>query len=242
MKAEIIKMDELEFRRSIYSEPSTNDEDVRKAADQDESKQKLWEDIKGLDAAIQEVMNVPVPENLAHKVILNQSLNQHQETRKRGRVQLALAASVAFAIGISFTTFKQNQSEFDLSEGALAHFYHAKEMESGDANLSMQQVNFKLASFGTQLSSSIGKVYSANFCDVNNVKTLHLVMDGEQGKVSVFIVPHEDRFLIQDSFGDDNMSGKSLQMGDHDMVIIGEKNEPLDKLKTSLSSKLNFTA
>jgi hypothetical protein len=242
MKAEIIKMDELEFRRSIYSEPSTNDESVRKEAEQDQSKQKLWDDIKTLDASIEEVMNIPVPENLAHKIILNQSLNQHQETKKRGRVHLALAASVAFAIGISFTTLNQSQPEFNLSEGALAHFYHAKEMETGDSNLSTQQVNFKLASFGTEFSSDIGKVYSANFCDVDNVRTLHLIMDGEQGKVSVFIVPHEDRFLIQDSFGDKDMDGRALKMGDHDMVIIGEKNEPLDKLQKSLLGKLNFTA
>jgi hypothetical protein len=169
-------------------------------------------------------------------------LHQHQETKKRGRVHLALAASVAFAIGISFTTFKQNQPEFNLSEGALAHFYHAKEMETSDGNLSTQQVNFKLASFGPQFSSDIGKVYSANFCDVDNVRTLHLIMDGEQGKVSVFIVPHQDRFLLQDTFGDKDMNGRSLQMGKHDMVIIGEKDEALDKLKNDLSSKLNFTA
>ena len=242
MKAEIIKMDDLEFRRSIYSEPSTNDEKVRNAAMQDESKQKLWNELKEFDTAIQETMNIPVPENLAHKIILNQSLNQHQEIKKRGRVHLALAASVAFAVGISFTSFQQRQPDINFSEGALAHFYHAKEMESGDSNLSMQQVNFKLASFGTQFSSEIGKVYSANFCDVDNVRTLHLIMDGEQGKVSVFIVPHEDRFLIKDSFGDKDMEGRSLQLGNTDMVIIGEKNEPLDKLKTSLSKKLDYTA
>jgi hypothetical protein len=58
----------------------------------------------------------------------------------------------------------------------------------------------------------------------------------------VFIVPHQDRFLIQDSFGDKNMNGRSLKVGDHDMVVIGEKNESLDKLQKSLSSKLDFTA
>jgi hypothetical protein len=67
-------------------------------------------------------------------------------------------------------------------------------------------------------------------------------MDGEQGKVSVFIVPHQDRFLLQDTFGDKDMNGRSLQMGKHDKVIIGEKDEALDKLKNDLSSKLNFTA
>ena len=242
MKAEIIKMDDLEFRRSIYSEPSTNDSKVRDAALQDESKQKLWNELKDLDVAIQETMNVPVPENLAHKIILNQSLNQHQETKRRGRVHLALAASVAFAIGISFTTFQQRQPDINFSEGALAHFYHAKEMESGDANLSTQQVNFKLASFGTQFSSDIGKVFSANFCDVDKVRTLHLIMEGEQGKVSVFIVPHEDRLLMKDTFGDDDMDGTSLQLGDTNMVIIGEKGEPLEKFKSALSKKLDYTA
>ena len=60
-------MDDLQFRRSILTEPKNRDEDVRNAIKQDPAKQKFVHEIDALDEKIAQAMNIPVPDDLYNK-------------------------------------------------------------------------------------------------------------------------------------------------------------------------------
>lgn len=239
-KAEVVKMDDLEFRRAVYTAPFTNDEKVVQAAQEDDAKKQFWDELKEMESNIHKATMVKVPSELAHKLILRQSLKLHQEHKKRSRVYLALAASVAFAVGLSIKVFNQDANYINLGEHAIAHVYETEGSEMlASANLPLNMVNSKLASFGSEFTTEIGRIFSANYCYLNKLKALHIIMSGEQGKVSVFVLPHNKDYDLQEVFSDENYVGTSNRFGNTDMIIVGEKGENIEEFKTKLADKFN---
>ena len=236
------KMDDLEFRRKLYADPNCTDEDVLAAIASDPQKLAFYSELKQLDENMHQASKVKVPDDLVHKLILRQTMQTHKSQKVRQRVHLAMAASVAFVVGISFTLWQQSNL-LDLSKQAIAHVHqegaHALEAQQ---NVSLQQVNAKLAKFGGELSEDIGRVYYANFCDFENVRSLHMVVEGEQGKVSVFVIPHNDDYLSEgESFGNKYQS-QAVDMQRASIIVVGEEGENITKMKQKLSKKIQFSA
>ena len=67
-------MDDLQFRRGIYSDPHNKDntfsDEVLAEINSNPAKKQLSNDIKQLDNKIAKAMNVEVPEDLVNKLIL----------------------------------------------------------------------------------------------------------------------------------------------------------------------------
>ena len=112
-------MDELEFRRRIYADPETTDSDVVEAAKEDESKRSFWNEQKQFDKQLKQALKVDVPEDLASKLIWQQSADEFTRYKRRSRWYLAMAASVAFTVGIGLTMWYHQP--LSIGGQALAH-------------------------------------------------------------------------------------------------------------------------
>jgi hypothetical protein len=237
-----VKMDELEFRRTLYADPNSTDEKVLAAIADDPKKQAFYKELKQLDKNMHQASQVKVPDNLVHKLILRQTMQSQKSNKVRNRIQLAMAASVAFVVGVSFTMWQQNNL-LDLSKQAIAHVHY----EGGYAldaqeNISLQQVNAKLAKFGGEFSEDIGRVYYANFCDFENVRSLHMVVEGQNGKVSVFIVPHNDDYQAEGSSHDTKYTSQATDLKRASIIVVGEEGANISNMKEQLNKKIHFSA
>lgn len=233
-------MDDLEFRRTIYANPYCDNEEVKAAAASDSAKQQFWDEMKQLDKALQHTAKVPVPDGLAQRLLLKQSMQSHKQQQIKRRWHLSIAASVIFMLGVSFTLWQHQ--DVDLSKHALAHVYHDANALQVDENVPLEQVNAKLASFGGQFTDDIGKVYYANFCDFNRVKSLHMVIEGEYGKVTVFVVPHKDNQKLQQQFSDGQYQGRGMDLQQASLIMVGDNQQSLQKIQDRLQSRLLFSA
>ncbi|WP_297823756.1 DUF3379 domain-containing protein, partial [uncultured Paraglaciecola sp.] len=222
MKIGGVKMDELEFRRSLYADPNSTDERVLAAIASDPKKQEFSQELKDLDKSMQQASQVEVPGDLVNKLLLRQTMQSHRASKVRNRIQLAMAASVAFVVGVSFTMWQQ-QSLLNIADQAIAHVYQegSYALDAQD-NVSLQQVNAKLAQFGGEFTEELGQVYYANFCDFENVRSLHMVMQGENGKVSVFIVPHDATYLAEGSSQDRRYNSQAVDLKRASIVVVQE--------------------
>lgn len=236
-------MDDLQFRRAIYADPNCKDEAVKQAAADDPAKQEFWNELKQLDLALVKASNVDVPEGLANKLILKQSMQRHVVDKRKTRVHLALAASIAFVFGVSFTVWQQ-QRVIDLSEHALAHVYHEYDgfALKSEGNVGLGKVNAQLASIGTQITDKISRVYFANFCTFEGVKSYHMVMQGENGKVSVFVLPRNAKHSSVAEFSDGKMHGETLEFDNTRLIMVGEQGQSFDELKSKISERMQFSA
>lgn len=236
-------MDDLQFRRTIYADPNCTDDEIIVAAKRDPAKREFWEQLKKLDGKIYQASRVDVPEDLAHRLILRQSLSSHSKSQKRGRIHLALAASIALAFGVSYTLWQQSDV-IDLGQHALAHVQQEGNgyalHENGDIDLS--KVNAQLASLGATLEQKPGRIYYANFCYFDNIRSYHLVFEGENGKVTVFVIPDTDRLHGVDSFADQQLFGEVIKTNRTSVVLVADKGKSFDEFKNRLRQNMLFSA
>ena len=229
-------MDELKFRRQAYGEPNSQEPDFLDAAMESAEREAFLNDLKGLDAKIEHALKVDVPDDLAAKLLLRQQLQHHHSQRRKTGFAFALVASVAFLAGITFTLLRVGP--VDLGQHALAHVYHEDRALNIDQDVPFQDVNFQLASLNTlgdmQFTQQPGKVFYSKFCDFQGVESLHLVMQGELGKVSLFIVPLEERMVLEKAFADNKYQGMGFETDNAYMLLVGEKSRDLDYVKNEI--------
>ncbi|WKE64186.1 DUF3379 family protein [Gallaecimonas kandeliae] len=237
-------MNELEFRRRLLADPQ--DPELLQAAKGNDANSRLLAEVRQQDAELQAALKVPSPGNLANRIILSQTLKDfEQRQRRRSRWQLGLAASFAFLAGsfLSFFTLDRNQLGF--SQNALAHVYHEYPTMTGavDEHATLASFNSKLASYGGKLEQSVGHIYYVNFCDFEGVSSLHSVMAGEKGRVTVFFVDAKAKAGEKEKayFGDGKFDGMAEQLGSHQLIIIGEKGEPLQDMENKLKASLRWS-
>lgn len=234
-------MDELEFRRRIYANPDDTDDALIEAAKQDMKQACFWNDIKTLDKQIEKAVDVPIPEDLANKLIWQQSMQDFARHKRRSRWYIALAASVAFVCGLSFTLW-QHPANVDVEAAALAHMRYAEiEMSHSAEPVNMQLVNAKLAQFGATLTADIGHIHSANYCHLDKLQSLHLIVDTPQGKMSVFILPQDKNTPVPDRFSDQDYHGQSFAARRANVMIVGHRGEDLSDMTNTIKQRLQFS-
>lgn len=243
LQCEASTMDDLQFRRSMYADPKTTDEDVRNALKDAPSKQKFAQELEALDAKLSEALKVPVPDDLYNNLILRQTLASHQQQKKKTRVHLAMAASVAFALGLTLNFMLFSSAHSNLGDYALAHVYHEEGLlkNNGNAKVTLTSLNQKMATFDGSFSKKVGELISAEFCRFDGMNSLHLVFQGKSSPVTVFIVPKNDHLDFAESFGDDTLKGASAKFEQADIIVIGDKNESLEQWQTNINDNVQWS-
>ena len=121
------KMDDLQFRRSIYADPTSLDKDIVAAQNADPAKKQLAQELCQFDEKLKQAMKISVPDDLCNKLLLRQTLASHQQEKRKTRIHLALAASVAIVAGLVVNYLQFSSSYTNLGDYALAHVYHEQE-------------------------------------------------------------------------------------------------------------------
>jgi hypothetical protein len=235
-------MDDLQFRRSIYSDPNSQDVELLAAIQESPARQKQAKDIISLDERIKQAMQVPVPDDLCDKLILRQTFASHQQHKRKKRFHLAIAASVAVFGGL-LVNYMQFSSAYDnLGDYSLAHVYHEESIHSNNSTntVSLTSLNSKMATFEGSFKSTVGKLIFADYCRFGGMKSLHLVYQGETSPVNVFIVPKDDRVNFVDRFNDQTYYGETLGFKNANVIIVADGNESLNKWQQNVSQTINW--
>ncbi len=236
-------MDDLQFRRAIYADPNNQDADTIAAQQNDPSKKQFAQEICQLDERIKQALQVPVPDDLCDKLILRQTLASHQVHKRKARIHLALAASVAIVGGLMLNFIQFSSAYSNLGDQALAHVYH--EQGSFDNNttklVSLASLNKKMAAFDGNFSQSLGKLLFADYCRFDGMKSLHLVYQGKTSPVTVFVVPKDEQLRFDADFNDKKLFGSSLEFSQSNIIVVADKNESLDQWQQSISDTVNWS-
>ena len=236
-------MDDLEFRRNIVADPNLIDSDMEAALADDGQKRELLTELKQLNHKIAEASKIGVPEGLAHRLLLRQSMAAHREKQQRRKYYaVAMAASLLVAVLVSYTTWKPvNDDAINIVENSIEHVLHEGAYAlATNENIDLQQVNGKLARFGGEFIQQPGQIYYANFCDFNRVKSLHLVMQGEHGKVSIFIIPNQHAYAMA-PVAQHALVTEVIEMREAIIVLVSELSSELAPMSAKLSNSIKFS-
>ena len=236
-------MDDLNFRRAIYADPKTQNAEVLAAMKTDEKKKKFSQELSQLDEKIMQAIQVPVPDGLCDKLILRQSLANHQVYKRKTRIHLALAASVAIIGGLVLNFMQFSSAYNNLGDYALAHVYHEQGHFNNDSTtqVSLTNLNNKMATFDGSFKKSLGKLLFADYCRFDGMKSLHLVYQGATSPVTVFIVPKDEQLNFTPNFNDKKLFGSSIEFKHSNVIVVADKNESLSQWKKSISDTVSFS-
>jgi hypothetical protein len=236
-------MDDLQFRRAIYSDPNNQDADTIAAQQDDPSKKQFAQDICKLDEKIKQALQVPVPDDLCNKLILRQTLASHQVHKRKTRVHLALAASVAIVGGLMLNFMQFSSAYSNLGDYALAHVYHEQGSFANNATnqVTLTSLNQKMAAFDGNFSQSLGKLLFADYCRFDGMKSLHLVYQGKTSPVTVFIVPKNEQLSFSTNFNDEKLFGSSIEFNKSNIIVVADKNESLGQWQQNISETVSWS-
>ncbi|MDX1302315.1 DUF3379 domain-containing protein [Photobacterium sp.] len=235
-------MDDLEFRRRILSDPNDNSPDMATARNSSVNNRKLADELKQLDVQIDNILKVDVPDDLADRILFHQSGQSHDKPNK-ARFHLAIAASVAFVFGILLGQFNPQRllpaEVTGMGQIALQHIHNeASFIEGVNESVSLRQVNAKLQPFGTNLTDLPGHVYYVNHCGFGDQSALHMVMETEKGKVTVFVVPETSTTTLH--FNDSRMEGVVLPLQHTSLIVVGEKGQDITPIANTIKSEMRW--
>jgi len=236
-------MDDLQYRRSIYADPTCQDADILAAQQADPAKKEFAQELIQLDERLKRAMQVPVPDGLCEKLILRQTLASHQQKKRKSRVHLALAASVAIIAGLTVNYLQFSNSFTNLGDYALAHVYHEKnDFSNDDKNqISLTSLNQKMIAFNGSFEQSLGQLISADYCRFDGMKSLHLVFKGITDTVTVFVVPKNEQLAFNKYFSDSKLQGESIDFKNTNIIVIADKNESLSQWQRAISDNVTWS-
>jgi len=245
-------MDDILFRHTAIATPNDKSEEFLKRKMSSDASKNLVDESKAFDKLLKDSLKVDVPDDLADKIMLEQSFALERDKNISARWHLAIAASVAFVIGLSIPLIQQTvnspvevaavkKASEDIGNVALEmvkneYFLTAKANE----NATLQTVNAKLAVYGAQAQEGLGEVLFVNYCSFKGTSALHMILKGEKGRVTVFVVPEKGNFKPAAKFSNEHLKGMSEPMGKANLVIVGEMDEPLEMTQEKLRESIKW--
>ncbi len=237
-------MDCLEFRHYLLIDPLCRDADfVTHRAECAGCDRETARAVK-LEKQLHGALFVEPPEGLRDRILLVHALD-HDKPRRIFRPRwLAMAASLLLIVGIAgglghhWADMWIGASGLEVT--VLNHINDEIEHLHEDHNLQVADLEVLLAPFGARLKNSLGRVNYAGRCNIRKHSGVHLVVPGQQGPVTVLLMPREyvkDRQTVRSA----RFSGVIVPTSYGSMAVVGEKGEPLDGVVNMLAEKITWT-
>lgn len=230
----------LEARREITAAPGWPSEALRRhVADCEACARALWRE-QGFDRRLREALSVPVPEELAERLLLAQT------TRHRSRLRgpfMALAASLvlALALGVTWQLGIRPVSEAQaLNQYVAAHLEHEPESLTTTTPVNLGSVEKLLNEYGLHLSGEVGNIVYARRCPTPNGTGVHLVVRTAEGPVTFIYMP-EQRVGSRVNVDTNGHRGYVMQFGKGAAALVGTPSEALEAVAQRLTGAIRPT-
>ncbi|MFA0158325.1 DUF3379 domain-containing protein [Vibrio sp. 10N.261.46.A3] len=238
-------MDDLEFRRRVLSEPKQRTQDIVDAAANSETNSNFLDDVLALDKQIHSAMNVDVPDDLADRILFNQTSSEESKVVRPtfARRAMAMAASVAFVAGllvgqVNWGNAFVSPAQASLVDTAMKHVVDEKSFVSNiDEQVTSQQINAKMNPFAFQFDDAFPyHVYYLNHCGFGKSNAVHMVFQGAKGKVTLFLtgIPTDKPI----DFDEKGMSGSVTPVDGSSLILVGENGEDVSKIAEKLTKMI----
>ena len=191
------------------------------------------------DQQIKDAIRVEVPKGLAVRIIASKdaqaATTQAQAAKPdstvvlfqpRRFIKFAMAASIAVAVAAS-SLFSLKQDVPTLASEVVAHVASEAHLLHANEELGRGDLEPILRTVGVDLDDMPGRITTAFACPARKQLSLHMVMDGAHGKVTVLVMPGETIDERQ-AVHKENMQGLVIPVRHGSIGIVGDVREDLD--------------
>lgn len=228
----------LEFRRHCLAEPGNQASEYLRHVQDCPRCAEYASGIIQADKKLSEALRLGVPDNLASRIILRQSIYRGHARQQQTRRMYALAAGVLLAVGLVSGWFMMTWVP-QVDRAVIARINAAPASLVARQKISDNELVRVLRALGGELKGDLGKVSYAGIYYVREHQCGQLVVQGTQGPVTVLLMPgvyvRHERALRSTRF-----NGIIVPTNTGSMAIVGEKGEPLHETVRTLRSAVTW--
>jgi hypothetical protein len=252
-------MNDLEFRKRAYCNPFDETADFVEASESTPERSRFMEDLRRLDKRVGDIVNTTlVPADLAEKLkqlvasdvmaATNASTGNNPRVVKKVTPRyMALAASLVVAVGLTLSLLPSSgpsAQDIEFHDHMLSHIYLEEPRFGESTTISWQQVNEVIESNGGHLKEDDRtralRIKFVKQCGLSiDEQAVHIVLEGSKGAVSVLLVKGS---AVSSTFPlkDQRFAGRFIPLGTGTLVIVGEKDEPLDGFQKLITENFEW--
>lgn len=228
----------LEFRRLLETDPDLRDEEFVPHKAECEKCAAFASRVARFSSALNDAARLDVPETLASRVLLRQSFlpSNHEFPRRR---LFALAASMVAAVGLALSAGYVFNRQDPLADEIFTLINYAEYAMQPRTPLGEQVVAKAVSRAGLKLEGTLEKVTFAGNCLLQQKIAGHLVIQGEKGPVTVFLIselPIASRSTIRKN----NLRGIVVPMGNGAIAVVGPPEESLSDLVDRITAAVRW--
>ena len=229
-------MDCLAFRRLLLADPESSESAIVDHINDCEQCRGFRRDLRRFGASLENAINVPVPGELRAKILLRQSNKPALLGTWRIASVLAACCVIAVAIGVRIETANSPNRWL----GAVKDYVRQTEVAPAlSATIAHQDVNRILSQIGVHLDPNIGIITAAVPCVIGNRQGAHLVVSGDQGPVTVLIMPTAE--LPQSiAFRTTEFNGVIAPCPRGSIAVVGHATEPIEEIRSRFEKAITF--
>jgi len=230
-----------DYRKALTAEPAYEDESghVRTCA----ACQAYSGEIMDLNEGILAAMEIAVPELSMPALPEIDTKNVVALSPRRSFSRpawFAVAATVLLAVLVGTQMTGPDVSRSSLSEQVIAHLDYEpgalvrSSIPVGNDRL-LQVVPEDIAT----MNHDAGLITYVKNCPINGKNVPHLVIQGVRGPITVLLMP-EEKVDGAETLDGESIHGVILPVGDGSIAIIGERDEPLDRVQENILSSVKW--
>lgn len=227
----------LDFRRICLIEPSSRDPRLYLHLYHCACCKAFRKRLLAAEAEMHDVMQVPVPEGLDRKIVFDTEMQSTPE--RRGLVWQMAAASLllVLALGMTFTALNARPDVVP----ALAMHMADDPLHMAPAQVdASQRLDQVLRHLGGSWQGPKPEITHATVCLVKERAAAHLVVAGEQGPVTVFLLP---RLKVRERHGlaVDGQLVEVLSLDEGSVAVFGYQGESFDRIAGQFAAGVRWT-
>jgi hypothetical protein len=221
-------MDFSEFQRQLGADPNNQEAEFIHARQSGPEFEQAAEEARVLEENIARAVQIPAPENLVSELI---QLSQKRRASESRWKPMALAAGILIAVGAAGISWKMNYSSGPVDEYLVAHYQHDGARLLGEAGAQTEKdVQAIFSRVGAQARPALAGVVSViKHCPTPDGKGVHMVLNTEQGLVTVLYLP-ETEVVDYESFAFDDMHALLVGLEKGSAIIIGADQQSVSGL------------
>lgn len=231
-----------QYREAFAAEPGKSSAEAAAHVAQCTECATFRSDILALDKMIGRALEIEVPElrmpELA-PVGEDDKVTTLPYRRISTPVWLGLAASVAIAAVLGIRMLTSDTGYPTLEAEILAHLDHEPQaLLVTNTPVPAERLQ-KVVSANADMDTSPGLVTYATNCVINGHLVPHLVIQGEQGPVTILLLA-EEMIEAPLPIEGEGVRGVILPVGSGSIAVIGEREESLEKIEQQVASAVHW--
>jgi len=233
-----MSMNFSEFKRKLGAEPRNEDPEFLRARHSSPEFEEAAEAADRFEAKLERAASVPLPEGLIDDIL---AFVEHSPERsaRRNWWPMAVAASVLIAVGAAGLGWKMSHSWESVEEYLVDHYRHDGDkmlVMAGESNA--DNVQAVLSKLDVSAAPALAEIVSViKYCPTPDGKGVHMVLNTENGPVTVIYMPHAE-VTDGEMLAFDNVEALLVDLQSGSAAIIGAGVKGVSELYTLVQTSI----